>query len=280
MGTNYSESLRLGQGDLTFGAPHSHYLPWVTHGASKLHLEPNQGLQQKYPYGIPEEYPKCLGHSRPQGSEASGPAARPNTPAPARATPPTGPRLPPPSKWLRYTHRSHQLRTETHLEIKTKGFPSSPTKRGPLRSRLPARRHREPELQAPPASDWNALRRRAARAAGCLTTQCGSLPAGRPASSVNHRLRGRPSPPSRLGLPAGSQVASPYLPVRRLAPNYHRLPRDIRDTRAPRSRSPTGVQRARVHRPLQGPSGWLGGAANSGLLGSPTSPFPLLLFLS
>lgn len=156
MGTNYSESLRLGQGDLTFGAPDPHYLPWVTHGASKLQLEPNQGLQQKYPYGIPEEYPKCLGHSRPQGSEASGPAARPNTPAPARATPPTGPRLPPPSKWLRYTHRSHQLRTETHLEIKTRGFPSSPTKRGPLRSRLPARRHREPELQAPPASDERA----------------------------------------------------------------------------------------------------------------------------
>lgn len=111
-----------------------------------------------------------------QRSFGAGCAA--HTPTPARATPPTGPRLPPPSKWLRYTHRSHQLRTETHLEIKTRGFPSSPTKRGPLRSRLPARRHREPELQAPPASDWNALRRRAARAAGCLTTQCGSRTAG------------------------------------------------------------------------------------------------------
>lgn len=278
MGTNYSESLRLGQGDLTFGAPDPHSLPWVTHGASKLQLEPNQGLQQKYPYGIPEEYPKCLGHSRPQGSEASGPAARPN----ARAG-----------------HPAHGTAVATAVKVatihapvppaqdrntsgnKNQGLPEQPNKtrtfeEPPARPPAP----REPELQAPPASDWNALRRRAARAAGCLTTQCGSLPAGRPASSVNHRLRGRPSPPSRLGLPAGSQVASPYLPVRRLAPNYHRLPRDIRDTRAPRSRSPTGVQRARVHRPLQGPSGWLGGAANSGLLGSPTSPFPLLLFLS
>lgn len=47
MGTNYPESLRLSQGDLTVGVPDSHHLPRITHGASKLQPGTESGPEAK-----------------------------------------------------------------------------------------------------------------------------------------------------------------------------------------------------------------------------------------
>lgn len=150
-----------------------------------------------------------------------------------------------------------------------------------MRGRLPARppAPRERELEASPASDWNALRRRAARS-GRLSDN--SVPvAARPTAG----FEGQP-PPERPLVPTSSPLPprrDPSLqslcPREMSRPKLPPAPTGHPGHRAPRSRSPAGVQRARVHGFLQGPPAWLRGAANSGLSGSPTSlPFHCSFF--